>query len=38
MAAEKFYNCNRVKLPEGYDPYDMTLKKQLHESADEKNA
>lgn len=37
MASEKFYNNNRVRLPEGYDPSNMELKKQLHENADEKN-
>jgi hypothetical protein len=34
---EKFYNNNRITLPEGFDPYDIDLKKQLHDQADEKN-
>lgn len=28
---------NKDDLPEGYDPYDMNLKKRLHEMADAKN-
>lgn len=28
---------NKEDLPEGYDPYDMDLKKRIHERADEKN-
>jgi hypothetical protein len=32
-----YYGCNRIEIPEGYDPYDMDLKKRLNEKADEKN-
>jgi hypothetical protein len=28
---------NKTQLPEGYDPYDVDLKKQIHERADDKN-
>ncbi|MED3571947.1 hypothetical protein [Cytobacillus praedii] len=28
---------NKADLPEGYDPYDVNLKKQIHERADQKN-
>lgn len=28
---------NKAQLPEGYDPYDVDLKKRLHERADQKN-
>ncbi|WP_433958553.1 hypothetical protein [Cytobacillus horneckiae] len=28
---------NKAQLPEGYDPYDVDLKKQIHERADQKN-
>ena len=34
---EKYYGCNRIELPEGFDPYDMDLKKLLNDKADEKN-
>ena len=27
----------KVKLPEGFDPYDMRLKRQFHDQADKMN-
>lgn len=35
--AEKQNTTKRPQLPKGYDPYDMDLKKQLHQRADAKN-
>jgi len=37
MGEDKFYGCNRIELPEGYDPDDMDLKRKLNPKADEKN-